>query len=252
MKDSSLQPESDRLKDLKKENEELKKILQAREIKEEEMQSYRIFYDARKKFMAWIGVILFIITAFGVISVASIIHNVKTEIEKRLENGIIEEIKGDFKERHEAEIVEDIKTSLTLNIQSEAEEAMREERKDFLANLKTAQVKSPSAEQRSFVKAYEKSFGEERYFVIAGSSPRRGDLESELQRVRKEIGDEFNKKFPNAGIYPPAKGNKNFALVLGTSLPYDEAKTLQKDAITMGFRQDTFLWKASRAFFSSE
>jgi hypothetical protein len=89
---------------------------------------------------------------------------------------------------------------------------------------------TPSA----FAKALEKSYADEHYFVIAGSSPLRQDLEGELSRVQAVLGSQFTRLFPLAKICPPTEGNRNYALVIGEDLSFDDAKKRQALAVDMG------------------
>jgi hypothetical protein len=214
--------------------------------KGEDIYSYRIFIDARKKFLTWIGVVVLVITAFGVVSVTNIIQTIKDKIEERGVENIVSEIKQDFEEKYQGDIIDETIARLMPSIQARVEEAVRSE---LLAGIEKAQKEAPGSEQVAFVQALEKSYEEERYFVVAGSSPLPKDLEEELLRVRDKIGDRFDELFPNVNIYPPAKGRRNYALVIGANLSFQEAKELQQRAKEMGFREDTYLWRASRAYF---
>ena len=73
----------------------------------------------------------------------------------------------------------------------------------------------------------------------------RTDVENELERVKRKIGEAtFNKEFPNAEVTLPYPGTNHYPLVLGTALPYKEANSIRLKAIKYGFRKDTFLWKS--------
>lgn len=246
MDDSEKRSNAERLEALEKENEELRKQLSQIGGKEEDMYSYRIFVEARKKFLTWIGVVIFIITAFGVVSVTNIIQTIKDKIEERGVENIVEQITQDFEEKHQPDIVNETIARLMPTIEARVDEAVRE---DLLAGIEKVQSEPSGSQEVAFIQALEKSYDEERYFVIAGSSPRPKDLEEELSRVKNEVGDRFDVLFPNVNIYPPFKGNRNYALVIGADLPFSKAKEVQHRAIEMGFREDTFLWRSSRAYF---
>lgn len=246
MNKSERRSNSERLVALEKENEELRRQLSLLAGKEEDVFTYRIFTEARKKFLTWIGVMIFIITAFGIVSVTNIVQTIKGKIEERGVENIVTEIKEDFEERHQVDIVNETIARLMPTIEARVEEAVRSE---LLASIEKAQKEAPGSQEVAFVEALEKSYEKERYFVIAGSSPRPKDLEEELFRVKNRIGDRFDELFPDVKIYPPLKGNRNYALVIGAYLPFSAAKELQQRATKMGFREDTFLWRASRVYF---
>lgn len=237
---------TERLETLEKENEELRKQLSQMTGKEEDMYSYRIFVEARKKFLTWIGVVIIIITAFGVVSLTNIVQTIKSKIEERGVENIVEQITEDFEEEHQPDIVNETIARLMPSIEARVDEAVREE---LLAGIEKSQMVESESQENAFVKALEESYEKERYFVIAGSSPSYKDLEEELIHVKDQIGDPFDELFPNVDIYPPYEGNRNYALVIGADLPFSEAKELQQRAIEEGFRNDTFLWRSSRAYF---
>jgi len=181
--------------------------------------------------------------------VTNIIQTIKDKIEERGVENIVAQITQDFEGKHQPDIVNETIARLMPTIEARVEEAVRGE---LLASIEKAQKEAPCSQEVAFVQALEKSYEEERYFVIAGSSPRPKDLEEELFRVKDRIGDHFDELFPNVDIYPPFKGNRNYALVIRANLPFSEAKELQQRAIEMGFREDTFLWRSSRAYFEYE
>ena len=238
--------DAERLSALEKENQELRSRLSNMGAKEEDLYSYRLFVEARKKLLAWIGVVVLVITAFGVVSVTNITQTIKERIEERGVENIVAQITQDFEDKHQPEIVNETIARLMPTIEGRVEEAVRGE---LLAGFERAQKDASVPQDVAFVQAIEKSYEEERYFVIAGSSPRPKDLEEELIRVRDRIGDHFSELFPGVDILPPVKGNRNYALVIGADLPFAEAKELQQRARETGFREDTFLWRSSRAYF---
>ncbi|WP_041718004.1 hypothetical protein [Alkalilimnicola ehrlichii] len=56
-------------------------------------------------------------------------------------------------------------------------------------------------------------------------------------------------EFPDLRIAPPVGDNRNHALVVDGPLPLAEAQALR--ARNYGFRDDTFLWPARRAYFKA-
>ena len=176
----------------------------------------------------------------------NIIQTIMSKIEERGIESIVEQIILDYEKKHQPDIINETIARLMPTIVDRVEEVVRGE---LLAGIEKAQQKAPESQEAPFVQAIEKSYEKERYFVIAGSSPSPRDLEEDLVRVKTQIGDHFNELFPEVGIYPPIKDNRNYSLVIGANLPFSEAKKLQQKAIDMGFRDDTFLWRSSRAYF---
>lgn len=249
MKEKSSMTDSERLARLEKENEELRRRLEAKAPKDDDVQSYRIFIEARKKFLAWVGVVIFIISAFGFVSVSSIVSSLKDKIEERGVEGIVAEIKEDFEKKYQGIIVDETISRLLPTIEGRVEQVVREE---LLSGVKRAQKGVTDPDQVDFAEAIEESYRDERYFVVAGTSPRHRDLVEELNRVRDQLGEEFDRLFPGVRICPPSKGNRHYAIVIGFDMPFNDAQGLREQAVRMGFREDTFLGKTSRAFFECE
>lgn len=101
-----------------------------------------------------------------------------------------------------------------------------------------------ASESSKYIDAIEKTYEDNKYWVIAASSVLRSDVENELERVKRKTGPSFEDDFPNAEITYPYPGTNHYPLVLGSGLPYKAANELRKKAIKAGFRDDTFLWKA--------
>jgi|GEM_PF-6743882 len=232
---------------LRKENIQLRKQLDHL-ISNKDYSSYSIYVEARKKFLGWVSVVVLIISAFGVVSIANIMSSIRTRIEERGTHSIVEDIRDEFILRHQQFIVEETIHTMRPELEARIEEALREE---FLAASQRVEqsqsVTSSSAaedeeqEQVQFLKAIEQSYQEALYKVIAGSSPRLQDLQGELERVKKMTGREFDDIFPDVEITKPGKDQRVYTLTLGGNLSYDRANELRERAVNLGFREDTFV-----------
>lgn len=94
----------------------------------------------------------------------------------------------------------------------------------------------------------------EGFYVVAGSSPLITDLDGERQRVTRNAARDpdlppLAETFPDLRIASPAPGRRNYALVVGGPMPLGEAEALREAAVAYGFRGDTWVIPASRAYF---
>jgi hypothetical protein len=88
-----------------------------------------------------------------------------------------------------------------------------------------------------------------RYYIIAMTSADSEDVDAEIKRVKRKVGDSFDKDFPNIKVYAP-QGNPLYTLLIsGKSLPYEEASNLKERAIKANFSKDTWLWQSNVEYF---
>jgi len=246
MNEKEKHSDSERLASLEKENEELRKQLKALGDNEnKEADSYRLFFEARKKFLTWISIPLVILGAFGIVSWAKMVDDIREHAKNLVAEQIVKQ--------HLPEILSEA-TNVVLErlipmIQAEAQILMDKEIRATLAEATSAAMPEQKQSLEVIQQAFEKSYEEELYFVVAGSSPDPKDLDGELERVKGEIGSGFGRLFPNVEIYPPNKGFQNSALVIGQAQPLPMAEELKERAVNKGFRRDTYIWRKSRAFF---
>jgi hypothetical protein len=100
--------EDKRINELFSENERLKKEIERLKEINEEYLSYKIFTDARKKFVSWMSIALVIFTAFGLISINSIINTIRVKIEESGTEKIIREVKDGFIEKHQTTVTSEV------------------------------------------------------------------------------------------------------------------------------------------------
>lgn len=121
---------------------------------------------------------------------------------------------------------------------------MRKE-KDLINEI-AKKVSDNLAEERALISSKD-------YFVVAGTSPKKSDLESELGRVKKlRINDSlFDDKgrYSETKICPPKEGNRFFALVIAKNKTLPDASEIVEQAKKDGFRQDTYPLPSNKAFF---
>ncbi len=119
MSESKANDHLDRLTSLEKENAELRTQIAALSERDSDFHSYKIFENARKKFLSWIGLVTLGITAFGIVSVTSIISSIEQKIEERGIEKIIIAIKDDFIETHQENIVDQTKEAMIPLLRSQ-------------------------------------------------------------------------------------------------------------------------------------
>ena len=249
MNETNTSPE--RVRALEAENAELRRQLNDKQAVDEDLYAYRIFVEARRKLTVWITSAAVILAIFGIYSFNDMVNQVKSQVDKQGTDHVIEAIKERIYTEHEGKLkaqleerIVDLVNGQTPVIVAKLEDSIRAERPTQAATPVTT-VPSPGDEALP-------SRPEGLYYVVAGSSPEKKDLEREKKRVRDEVGREFDQLFPNVQIYPPLGRNTNFALVVDGNLPQAEAEKLRQLAIQEGFRSDTFLWKASKVSFKTE
>jgi hypothetical protein len=259
MNDKSVDANSGRLQSLEKENEELRKQLKEQVLSGDDAHSYRIFIEARKKLLGWLAGAVLFLTAFGFYSWNDVVNQIKDDMEEAGTENIIKDIRDQFVNEHREEIINRITKKIMPDLEkrvnndaaglipelvARVEDVLRTEYLSIPERIDAGIPPQPNTAEHS-----EPSYKQKTYFVIAGSSPRREDLVEERKRVKDEAGGKYDELFPDVGIYPPFGSNINYALVIGLDLPYTEAVELKNKAISMGFRKDTFLWSADKAYF---
>jgi hypothetical protein len=277
--------QADQVQQLQRENEQLRLQLAKQPAVDEDLYSYRIFMEARKKLITWLAGALVLLTAFGLYSLKEVVDTIRAkaeakgvdsivaEVTKSIEEevksdvaevtkSLIDEVEADMYKKLEQveenmgvqlngvipEMVARVESSVKEQLSRSLQEQLRRET-GVLAEGVTAQ---PVAEQSTEASAVgsQASISQGTYYVIAGSSPRRADLEGELRRVEERVGGSFETMFPLAAIYEPLGNNINYALVVGANLQYDAALELKRRALENGFRSDTFLWNSETVSFN--
>ncbi|MBC6476086.1 MAG: hypothetical protein GDA48_27420 [Hormoscilla sp. GM102CHS1] len=91
------------------------------------------------------------------------------------------------------------------------------------------------------------------YFVVAGASPIRGDLENELERVKSGNASLFapGGRYAETKICRPKIGKSNpfYALVIAQNLTLPKTLDVISQAKQTGFRYDTYPLRSDKAFF---
>ena len=223
-----------RILELEKKNEELKNKIFDLEKGQHEMLSYHLYTEARKKFMGWITAVIIIISAFGFVSISSIINNIKSSIEKKGTQKIIDAIKYDFDNKYGDQIeklVQDhIESKTALMIQDEI-------------TTKFDQIDSMRSINKnlSLSSALDSLYNKERYIVIAGSSPNKRDLEFLLAKFQDKPNRDFESDFPNAQIISSNQTDGYFILSLGSNFSLKEAKRVKDLSLKYKVRKDIFI-----------
>jgi uncharacterized protein with PIN domain len=226
------------LEQLKEENRKLREELKKLQIEQVEFASHKIYKSAQSKFIGWLSIVLVAFTAFGFISISNIIDSINKKIEEKGIERIVDEIKTEFIKEHQAKIVVETTNQLIPRFEEKADLAIQE----FLQNLKVAEKQVSSDQKMTLSEALEQSYGETRYYVIVGSSPRQADLFGEKKRITKESGATLKEAgFPDLIISDPLAGNPHYALRFNGDFSLDEAKNLRERAIEFGFRRDTYI-----------
>ena len=251
---------SERLRALEKENHALRQQLEERPEVDEDLYAYRIFVEARRKLVVWIGGAAVLLTIFGIYSWNDVVRQVQDQLKEKGTEEVIKDVTTRFVDEHRGAIEESVLASLeeelinqvqgkVSEIVARVEDGVRTEI-DAVRTEIAAAVETADAGARPPKEVFEQVRAGRRYFVIAGSSPRELDLTGELRRVRNLVGGDFDNLFPGVQVYPPYGNNTNYALVIGAGLSFEDANTLKQSAIKHGFRKDTFLWKAESASFA--
>ena len=283
MNETANSPNLEKITSLEQENAELRQELKTLT---EEIYPYRLYVEARNKLSGLMVGLVTVVGLFGFVSVQSLVQEIEQHIkDKEIENirqevrnnlildaGFREKISTDTREAIKQEVLKDqvLKDRIarevitTLNqdqifqdkvakatidnprIQSLIEESVRA---SLLPVAAKAQQAATTENESQFAQALTQSYEDKRYFVIAASSTRAKDVQNELSRVQKLVGESFNEQFSNAKICPPKAGNSRHALVLGSNLSFSEAEALKKKAIANKFQSDTYVLPANKISF---
>ncbi len=255
---------------LEAENESLSSQLAELTEAQKSKASDEIFQAARKRLITWVAGVTVLFTVFGFVSISQIIDGLEKVIVDKGEEYVVKQVVDSFEQKYKNEMSSRVISTLRPEIKSdidkettaliadteqlvtkEVERRVREQMFAFVNTLE--QAEQPTAEEdreATLSSAIQKTYEGKRYAVIAASSVRRQDVESELERVKRKVGPTFDEQFPNASVWVPYPGTSHYPLILGGGLTYQEAEALRKRAIEAGFRDDTFLWleKGAAAF----
>jgi hypothetical protein len=114
-------------------------------------------------------------------------------------------------------------------------------RDEMTLRLQQAEQNSENiSDIKSFSKAFRNTYENERYIVIAGSSPRKKDLENLLEDIRMKTGNDPEDLFPELHIRKSKSDPGHFMLILEENITFQEARKAREKAIHFGFRSDTF------------
>lgn len=117
-------------------------------------------------------------------------------------------------------------------------------------SINSIQIKIAAANQ-SAKDINEHSIKETYYYVIAMTSAARKDIFSEIDRVKKMVGESFSPSFPNIEAYAPEDALYTL-LISGQRLPYTQANELKQRAISAGFSKETWLWQSDVEYFNEK
>mgnify|MGYP007059423800 CR=1 FL=1 len=231
------------LKQLQEENRKLREELKKLQTDQVEFASHKIYKSAQSKFIGWMSIVLDATTAFGFVSINNIIDSINKKIEEKGIERIVDEIKVEFIKEHQATIVVETTNQLIPRFEEKADLAIQE----FLQNLKVAEKQASTDQKTTLSEALEQSYGETRYHVIVGSSPRQADLYGERERITRELGATLNEAgFPALIVTDPIAGTSFYALRFEGTFSLDGAKKLRQRAIEFGFRQDTYVSRVKK------
>lgn len=233
-----------------------------------ELQAYRIFEDARDKMMRWVGVAVAVLTLFGLAELNSIKQEIRAKVAdlgtKRLVAEAVDEqlpmisqrVTNDIlrdRDRIVTDIEKQISGTLLPQVQSKVELSIADELKRLSAAIhQQVESASSSRDVTLVASAIDSTLRSDRYFVVAGSSPERGDVQAELKRVQEHIGDRalLQQRYPGLQVCGPKPGNRYSALVIGTDKTLAEARSLAQQAVRDGFQTDTYPLRMDKAFFA--
>ncbi|MEP0871807.1 hypothetical protein NDA01_18495 [Trichocoleus desertorum AS-A10] len=284
MNETANSPNLEKIASLEQQNAELRQELKTLT---EEIYPYRLYVEARNKLSGLMVGLVTVVGLFGFVSVQALVQEIEQHIkEKEIQNisrdvkdGLIvnedfrEKISTDTREAIKQEVLRDqvfkdriakeVITSLNQDqafqdkiakatidnprIQSLIEESVRA---SLLPVATKAQQAATTESGSQFAQALTQSYEDKRYFVIAASSLRAKDVQNELSRVQKLVGESFNQQFPNARTCVPKASNSRHALVVGSNLSFSEAEALKKKAIANKFQSDTYVLPANKIFFN--
>jgi len=284
--------QADQVQQLQRENEQLREQLAKQPAVDEDLYSYRIFMEARKKLITWLAGALVLLTAFGLYSLKEVVDTIRAKAEAKGVDSIVAEVTKSIEEEVKSDVAEVTKSlideveaemykrleqveenmevqlngvipEMVARVESSVTEQLVSRMRERPVQIRPAQTieigpaDGEAARQEILPAVYGAADPQAgtplgTYYVIAGSSPRRSDLDSELSNVKGSVGETFDTEFPMAGVYPPLGNNINHALVVGANLGYNEALELKNKAIEYGFRDDTFLWNSKKVSFSQK
>lgn len=224
---------------LEVQNSELKEMISELKSNSNNNLTNEVYEKAKNKLYASIAGLLVVFTLFGFISINKIIAEIEKKIIENGTSSVVEEIANRIQPKIEENTIKLVNASVERKVREDLVTAFENVQKSVPKGSELAE------DSTNYIDAIEKTYEDNKYWVIAGSSVLRSDVENELARVKEKIGEEvFNREFPNAEVTLPYPGTNYYPLVLGTALPYKEANNIRIKAIKYGFRKDTFLWKA--------
>jgi len=138
---------------------------------------------------------------------------------------------------------------IAVTFPPEISEILFENLKEAIPDQKQKQVIVEGQKLVENIQLQQTSLGK-RYFVIAMTSARKEDIDNEIQRVARLYGSRLKKDFPFIKTYAP-EGGLFTLLVSSKSLPYSQAKELERLAKEAGFSKDTWMWSSNKEYFSS-
>lgn len=233
--------ENNEKNELLQENKKLKEEIERLRDINEDYLSYKLFTNAKKKIITWISIALVIFTAFGIISINSLVNTIRVKVEEAGTENIIESIKTGFIKEHQETVTSEVVETLNPFIEAKVEELIRSEMTTRLQEMeKTGSQKN---QIDNFSKAFKKTYEGESYIVIGGSSPREKDLKNLLIDIEMRTGNDPKEMFPNLYIRKSDKEPHYYMLILEENISFEEARKARDKALHFGFRSDTFFKK---------
>lgn len=86
------------------------------------------------------------------------------------------------------------------------------------------------------------------YYIIAMTSGDSDDIDSEIKRIKSNVGETFDELFPDLKTYSP-QGALSTLLISSKPQPYKQAQMLKESAIKHGFSPETWLWNSNVGYF---
>ncbi|MBC6479437.1 MAG: hypothetical protein GDA56_18340 [Hormoscilla sp. GM7CHS1pb] len=261
------------LRILKEENSRLRK-----QIKEldtlEELLVYRVTDRSQKNVLALAIAIATILsglfTAFGLLGIEKLFNSdeIKEEIVKAVNSSHeIKEYLLDSDEIREGIIDKAVQEIIKTRLQTD-EIAKRVSSSAILAEQQQLKIEGEVEKQlvraaervrkkdRKLAEALQPSTSDSLYFVVAGASPIRGDLENELERVKSGNASLFapGGRYAETKICRPKIGKSNpfYALVIAQNLTLPKTLDVISQAKQTGFRYDTYPLRSDKAFFDCQ
>ncbi len=258
------------LRILKEENSRLRK-----QIKEldtlEELFVYRVTDRSQKNVLALAIAIATILsglfTAFGLLGIEKLFNSdeIKKQIVKVVNSSHeIKEHLLDSDEIREEIIDKAVQEIIKARLQTD-EIAKKVSSSAILAEQQQLKIEGEVETQlvraaervrkkdRKLAEALQPSTSDFLYFVVAGASPIRGDLENELERVKSGNASLFapGGRYAETKICRPKIGKRNpfYALVIAQNLTLPKTLDVISQAKQTGFRYDTYPLRSDKAFF---